>query len=86
MQDGSSPLYAASMKGDLEAVRILIDVKADINAKGAVCDPPYVLHPHKCVSVRMCVRAGMRQGYDMYLRTDCLLMLVHTHAHTYLYQ
>ena len=38
-QDGPSPLYKAAQFRHVEAVRILIEAKADINAKSTVRDP-----------------------------------------------
>ena len=61
-QNGCTPLYFAAQNGHLEAVRILIEVKADINAKSTVCDPAYrpfvieCLHVPCVQSLRICVR------------------------------
>ena len=69
-QNGCTPLYFAAQKGHLEAVRILIEAKADIDAKSTVCDPAY--RPF----VIECLRVPCVQSLCICVRLLCACMRV----------
>jgi ankyrin repeat protein len=51
VQDGASPLYVASEKGQLEVVKALIERRADVEAKFKVSSTSG--HPHTLARSRL---------------------------------
>ena len=55
-QAGASPIFIAALNGQVEAVKLLIEAKADIDSMDNVRS----YHPRVCVCVCVCVCARAR--------------------------
>ena len=55
LQDGATALYAASLNGRIEVVRILIEGGADVNIRKRVCHLTILSSVCVCIHACMCV-------------------------------